>query len=168
MINRILEGVIAVLLVAAVGVAFLAVIYRYALNSALSWSFEVSLALLTYITFIGGYLALRKGAHLKVDLLLARMPFPMRGAAFLLNQALIGLIGWIMAWHGTKQMLRFSDQLTNVLEVSTSWYYAAIPIAGVLICLDAVTTTIRGLIRMSRGEEPVTAETETSTTSVDL
>jgi TRAP-type C4-dicarboxylate transport system permease small subunit len=36
MINRILEGVIAVLLVAAVGVAFLAVIYRYALDSALS------------------------------------------------------------------------------------------------------------------------------------
>ena len=130
MINRILEGVIALLLVGAVGVAFLAVIYRYALDSALSWSFEVSLALLTYITFIGGYLALRKGAHLKVDLLLARLPFPMRGAAFLMNQALIGLIGWIMAWYGTSQTLRFSEQLTNVLEVSTAWYYAAIPIAG--------------------------------------
>ncbi|MCA1776569.1 MAG: TRAP transporter small permease [Loktanella sp.] len=168
MINRILEGFIAVLLVAAVGVAFLAVIYRYALNSALSWSFEVSLALLTYITFIGGYLALRKGAHLKVDLLLACLPFPMRGAAFLLNQALIGLIGWIMAWYGTRQMLRFSDQHTNVLEVSNSWYYAAIPIAGGLICIDVVTTTIRGLIRMFRGEEPVSSDSKHSSTSIDL
>jgi len=168
MINRILEGVIAMLLVAAVGVAFLAVVYRYALDSALSWSFEVSLALLTYITFIGGYLALRKGAHLKVDLLVARLPFPMRSAAFLLNQTLIGLIGWIMAWYGARQMLRFSDQLTNVLEVSSSWYYAAIPIAGGLICIDAVATTIRGLIRMTRGEEPVVSSSETPATSINL
>jgi TRAP-type C4-dicarboxylate transport system permease small subunit len=138
------------------------------LDSALSWSFEVSLALLTYITFLGGYLALRKGSHLKVDLLLTHLPFPMRSAAFLMNQALIGLIGWIMAWHGTKQTLRFAEQLTNVLEVSTAWYYAAIPIAGSLICIDALTSTVRGLIRMSRGEEPVAPEREASTISADL
>jgi TRAP-type C4-dicarboxylate transport system permease small subunit len=85
-----------------------------------------------------------------------------------LNQALIGLIGWIMAWYGARQMLRFSDQLTNVLEVSTSWYYAAIPVAGALICIDALTTMIKGMIRVSRGEEPVEPTAETSSTSVDL
>ena len=40
MMNRVLEAVIAALLLAAVGVAFTAVIYRYALGTALSWSFE--------------------------------------------------------------------------------------------------------------------------------
>lgn len=166
MINRILEGVIALLLVAAVGVAFIAVIYRYALDSALSWSFEVSLALLTYITFIGGYLALRKGAHLKVDLLLPHLPYSVRGAVFMINQALIGLIGWIMAWHGGRQVLRFADQTTTVLEVSTSWYYVAIPLAGALICIDAIMTAGRGALRMSRGEEP--AEPEQPPYSVDM
>lgn len=166
MINRILEGVIAVLLVAAVGVAFVAVIYRYALDAALSWSFEVSLALLTYITFFGGYLALRKGAHLKVDLLLDRLPFAARGLVFLASQGLIGLIGWIMAWHGGRQVLRFADQTTNVLEISTAWYYAAIPVAGALICLDALLTAGRGILRLSRGEEPVEPARDNPTADV--
>ncbi|AKI00869.1 TRAP-type C4-dicarboxylate transport system, small permease component [Hoeflea sp. IMCC20628] len=154
-INKILEAMIAALLVAAVGVAFVAVIYRYVLDSALSWSFEVSLALLTYITFLGGYLALRRNAHLKVDLLVRRLPFWARGVLFLFNQAVIATIGWIMAWHGGRQVLRFADQTTNVLEISTAWYYIAIPIAGGLICLDALWNAVRGLLRLTRGQEPV-------------
>ena len=162
MVNRILEAAIALLLVAAVGVAFLAVIYRYALGSALSWSFEVSLALLTYITFLGSYLALRKGAHLKVDLLVKRLPYWPRGALFLFNQALIGLIGGIMAYHGGRQVLRFADQTTNVLEISTAWYYAAVPVAGALILLDAVIGAIGGAARLSRGEEAAPDDGETA------
>lgn len=153
MINRILEALVAALLVAAVGVAFAAVVSRYALGSALSWSFEMSLALLTYITFLGAYLALRKGAHLKVDILVSRLPRLPRGMIFLFNQVIIGMIGWIMAWHGGRQVLRFADQTTTVLEISTTWYYAAIPIAGALIMLDAVVAGVRGLLRLVAGEE---------------
>lgn len=153
MINRILEAILAGLLVAAVVVAFVAVIYRYALDSALSWSFEISLALLTYITFLGAYLALRKGAHLRVEILVDRLPRPVRGLAFLLNQALVGVLGWIMAWHGGRQVLRFTDQTTTVLEISTAWYYAAIPIAGALILADAVVIGSIGAVRFIRGEE---------------
>lgn len=153
MINRILEAIIAGFLIAAVGVAFTAVIYRYGLGSALSWSFEVSLALLTYITFLGAYLALRKGAHLRVDLLVKRLPRLPRGIIFLMNQGLIATIGWIMAWHGGRQMLRFADQNTTVLEISTTWYYAAVPIAGVLIVIDALFIAGTGIRRLTSGEE---------------
>ena len=153
MINRILEAIIALFLVAAVAVAFTAVVYRYALGSALSWSFEVSLALLTYITFLGAYLALRQGAHLKVDLLVKRLPRTGRGLAYLMTQGIIGTIGWIMAWHGGRQVLRFADQTTNVLEISTAWYYAAVPVAGALMLIDAVICAGGGVIRLTRGEE---------------
>ncbi|MHA3976468.1 TRAP transporter small permease [Halovulum sp. GXIMD14794] len=161
MINQVLRAVMAALLVAAVGVAFTAVVYRYALGSALSWSFEVSLALLTYITFIGSYLALREGAHLRVDLLVRRLPVWARGATFLANQALIGLIGWIMAWYGTRQVLRFADQTTNVLEISTAWYYAAVPVAGGLMLLDATLRLVRGAAMLARGEDPDPAPADT-------
>lgn len=153
MVNRILEAIVAGLLVAAVGVAFVAVIYRYVLGSALSWSFEISMALLTYITFFGSYLALRKGAHLKVDILVRRLPLRARGILFLANQGLIALIGWIMAYHGFRQVERFMGQTTTVLEISTAWYYAAVPIAGALMLLDATVSAINGTRRLLRGEE---------------
>ena len=74
MINRILEAICAALLLATVVIGFMAVIYRYVFDNALSWSFEALLGLLTYITFIGAYLALRKNAHLRVDLLASALP----------------------------------------------------------------------------------------------
>lgn len=164
MINRILEATVSLLLVAAVGVAFLAVIYRYLIGSSLSWSFEVSLALLTYITFLGSYLALRRGAHLKVDLLVRRLSRRLRGLLFLFNQTVIATIGYIMAYHGGRQVLKFVDQTTNVLEISTAWYYAAIPVAGAMIMLDAIVEMLRGAMRFARGEEASSAEHETAGT----
>jgi|TARA_R110002049_G_scaffold23545_3_gene83384 TRAP-type C4-dicarboxylate transport system permease small subunit len=167
MINRILEAIIAALLLAAVSVAFLAVIYRYLLDNALSWSFEVSLALLTYITFLGSYLALRRGAHLKVDVFVRYLPNWAQGVLFLFNQVLIGGVGAIMAWYGGRQVVRFAEQTTNVLEISSAWLYAAIPLAGALICVDAVVQFARSLPRIRQGLDP-DSRSDTNSAPFDL
>lgn len=152
MINKILEAMVATLLLATVAVAFLAVVYRYLLDNALSWSFEVSLALLTYITFLGSYLALRRGAHLKVDILVKLLPAKGQVVLFAVNQSIIGSIGALMAYHGWRQVSLFNQQTTNVLEISSGYYYAAIPVAGALICLDAVVQLISGLRLAAHGQ----------------
>ncbi|MCC5780971.1 TRAP transporter small permease [Nitratireductor sp. B36] len=154
MINRILEAICAALLLATVVIGFMAVIYRYVFDNALSWSFEALLGLLTYITFIGAYLALRKNAHLRVDLLASALPRPGRLILFLCNQALIGLIGLLMLRQGWRQTVLFQDQTTQVLEISNAYLYAAIPVCGLLICIDAITRIFIGLRRFSTGQEP--------------
>lgn len=154
MINRVLEAICAALLLATVVIGFMAVIYRYVFDNALSWSFEALLGLLTYITFIGAYLALRKNAHLRVDLLASALPRPGRLILFLCNQALIGLIGLLMLRQGWRQTVLFQDQTTQVLEISNAYLYAAIPVCGLLICIDAITRIFIGLRRFSTGQEP--------------
>ena len=153
MINRILEAICAALLLATVVIGFMAVIYRYVFDNALSWSFEALLGLLTYITFIGAYLALRKNAHLRVDLLASALPRPGRLILFLCNQALIGLIGLLMLRQGWRQTVLFQDQTTQVLEISNAYLYAAIPVCDLLICIDAITRIFIGLRRFSTGQE---------------
>ena len=153
MINRILEAICAALLLATVVIGFMAVIYRYVFDNALSWSFEALLALLTYITFIGAYLALRKNAHLRVDFLANALPRPGQLVLFLCNQAIIGLIGLLMLRQGWRQTILFQDQTTQVLEISNAYLYAAIPVCGLLICIDALTRVFVGLRRYFAGEE---------------
>ncbi|EKF20161.1 TRAP transporter small permease [Nitratireductor pacificus] len=154
MINRILEAICAALLLATVVIGFLAVIYRYVFDNALSWSFEALLGLLTYITFIGAYLALRKNAHLRVDFLTNVLPRPGQLVLFLGNQAVIGLIGLLMLRQGWRQTVLFQDQTTQVLEISNAYLYAAIPLCGLLICIDAATRIVVGLRRYAAGEAP--------------
>lgn len=152
MIDRILEVICAALLAATVLITFIAVIFRYVLGSALSWSFEASLALLTYLTFVGCYLAMRKNAHLKVEVLVARFPALAQVLVFAMNQLIIIAIAVVMVVFGMRQMLMFHSQTTLVLELPLSLLYAAIPLSGLLMALQAVTELFGGVGRWRRGE----------------
>jgi len=151
-IDRILEVICAALLAATVLITFIAVIFRYVLGSALSWSFEASLALLTYLTFVGCYLAMRKNAHLKVEVLVARFPALAQVLVFAMNQLIIIAIAVVMVVFGMRQMLMFHSQTTLVLELPLSLLYAAIPLSGLLMALQAVTELFGGVGRWRRGE----------------
>ncbi len=146
------------LLALSVIVAFAAVVFRYLLDSALSWSFEVSLILLTYITFVGCYAALRRGAHLKVDVLAQRLPRPLHLAVFLLAQVTVLGVCVIMVVWGSEQMLKFAGETTTLLGVPRGPIYAIVPLSGLAMGLDTLARSLRGLRRYARGARPEGAE----------
>ena len=152
MIDRILEVICAALLGATVLITFIAVIFRYVLGSALSWSFEASLALLTYLTFVGCYLAMRKNAHLKVEVLVAKFPALVQVMVFTMNQLVIIAIAAVMVVYGMRQMTMFHSQTTLVLELPLSLLYAAIPLSGLLMALQSITELWGGVGRWRRGQ----------------
>lgn len=154
-IDRILEATCALLLAAAVLVAFLAVIFRYVVGSALSWSFEASLALLTYITFVGCYLALRQNSHLKVDVFVRLLPRLGQAAVFTFTQCTIIAIAVVMVYYGGRQLWLFKSQTTLVMELPSWLLYAAIPLSGLMMGVDATAALFRGLRRYARGGPPM-------------
>jgi len=161
-VNRILEAICTAILAATVLIAFMAVIFRYVIGSALSWSFEASLALLTYLTFIGCYLALRKHSHLKVEVLVRLLPRPGQAIVFAINQLLIAGIGAVMLYHGMRQVLLYRSQNTLVMEIPVGFLYTAIPVSGLLMGLDALVVLVAGLCRYRRGEPPMPPEDQPS------
>ncbi|MBI1385913.1 MAG: TRAP transporter small permease subunit [Rhizobiales bacterium] len=152
MIDRIMEAFCALLLLATVVIAFLAVIFRYVIGSSLSWSFEATVALLTYLTFIGSYLAMRKNAHLKVEVLVARLPASAHGPIYFFNQLVIAAIAVVMIAYGLRQTLLFAKQTSLVMEVPLWVLYVIIPASGLLILLQALVELANGWRRWRRGE----------------
>lgn len=151
MIDRLLEAICAALLVATVSIAFIAVVFRYGIGSSLSWSFEASLILLTYLTFIGAYLAMRKNAHLKVEVMVAKLPLTTQLVVFTFNQSVIFLIAFVMVYHGGRQVLLFQTQTTLILEFPVGILYAVIPLCGLLFALQGMVDLIAGIKRWRQG-----------------
>ncbi|MDP4796189.1 MAG: TRAP transporter small permease [Rhodospirillales bacterium] len=151
MINRILEAICAVILAVAVLIAFVSVIFRYVLGSSLSWSFEASIGMLTYLTFIGCYLAMRKNSHLRVDVFVNKLPRLGQFAVFALNQLLIVGIAWVMVYHGGRQAYLFADSPTLVMELPSGILYAIIPISGLLMGIDSMAGLVAGWHRLMNG-----------------
>ena len=69
---RLLEVVIAVCLMAMVVLVFGNVVLRYAFNSGISTSEELSRWFFVWLTFLGAVVALREHAHLGTEIVVAR------------------------------------------------------------------------------------------------
>jgi TRAP-type C4-dicarboxylate transport system permease small subunit len=154
MLNRVLEAIVAALMAATVVIAFAAVFFRYVIGQALGWSFEALLALLVYMTFIGAYLALRRGAHLKIDVIVRMLPLRAQAGMFLLNQLVIAAVGMMMLIWGTQQAVRFAARHTVVMELPLWPLYGLIPLCGLAFFIEALSRIPGGLRRARQGLPP--------------
>lgn len=154
MLDRLCEAISAALLAALVGITFLTVIYRYIIQSSLPWSYEILLGLLVYLTFFSGYLALRKGAHLRIDALVVHLPQRAQLIVYLINQAVVIGVALVMVIWGTEQTLAFSDRRSLMLDIPMSVFYVIIPLAGAAMCAECLRQSLATLTGYRRGEPP--------------
>src|SRR5262249_25807102 len=86
---RLLEFAIAVLLAGMVLMVFGNVVLRYAFNSGIVVSEELSRWLFVWVTFLGAIVALKERSHLGTDFLIARLPVRGRQACLVLGHLLM-------------------------------------------------------------------------------
>src|SRR4029077_2253879 len=84
-----LRGFIALCLAVMVVLVFGNVVLRYAFNSGITVSEELSRWLFVWLTFVGAVVALRDHAHLGMDSVVSRLPAWGKKACFLLAQVLM-------------------------------------------------------------------------------
>ncbi len=88
LIDRIEETLIALLLGAMTAITFAAVVARYVFNTGILWSLEATVFLFAWLVLLGASWAVKKGAHLGVDVLIDMLPRDGRRLVGLLAAAL--------------------------------------------------------------------------------
>lgn len=74
LVDRIEEKVIALILGLMTAITFANVIARYVFNSNILWALELTVFLFAWLVLLGASYAVKKGAHLGVDILINMMP----------------------------------------------------------------------------------------------
>src|SRR5437870_8607822 len=93
---RLLEILIAAFLAVMVVMVFGNVVLRYAFNSGIIVSEEVSRWLFLWVTFLGAIVALQEHAHLGSDFLIARLPLRGKQACLVLGHLLMLYATWLL------------------------------------------------------------------------
>lgn len=153
--DKTLSYVVALLLVAMSGVVFGNVICRYFLDVSLGWYEEISRFLLIWIVFLGAVIALIKGDHLSIDLLLLVLsPRACRVAAVLTDMLMLAALAIMFqgAWEMAIDSLR-SGWVASSVPIPYGWVYMVGPIsAGLMFIQTLIKTT--GDIRTLKKEAP--------------
>jgi TRAP-type transport system small permease protein len=147
-ISRLLEYVIAAALAVMVVLVFGNVVMRYAFNSGITVSEEVSRWLFIWGTFLGALVALRDRAHLGVDMVVGRLPAWGRKLCMLVTHVLmLGILG--MLFKGALDQTRINWEVT---APTTGASMAIVHASAVVFAAIAGLILLNDLVRFLRGD----------------
>ncbi len=120
---KLLEFLVVLCLFAMVVMVFGNVVMRYAFNSGIQVSEEMSRYAFIWLTYLGAMVAMREGGHLGVDTLFKHLPLLGKKISVLLSESLMLFMNAMFLW-GTYKM--HDLQVTNISPVagiSMIWIY---------------------------------------------
>jgi TRAP-type C4-dicarboxylate transport system permease small subunit len=132
-IVRVTSWMVAYLTLQMAAVVVAGVFFRYVLNEGLPWVEELARYSMIWLSWLGGGLAIRKGAHIAVDLVVDALPPRPRALLVLVGRILILVFLGICIGLGAELTSRVSMQSTIALGISMQIPYSAIPIGSALM-----------------------------------
>ncbi|WP_313238351.1 TRAP transporter small permease [Sporosarcina ureae] len=123
-----------------VALVFLQVLSRYVFNISVGWSAELARYLLIWITWISMSYTIRKNDHIKITLLVDRLPVNVQKVVQVIVILLWSVFAIVMAIVGTQvvQTLKLMGQKTSTLGLPMWVVYLIIPIGGMLMLIRLV------------------------------
>ena len=154
----VVRGVIFTLTAIMLAALALQVAMRYLFGHALSWTEEIALGCFTWTILLAVAMGVRDSIHVRLDLLIDRLPGRARETAERAVLLMVAALGGFIAWSGTSYVLDARGATSAATGYPTGWLYAAAPVCGALIVLFALER-----MRYPAASEPPVAEPQAST-----
>ena len=141
-----LKLLVVVIVVVMLGALSAQVLLRYAFNITLSWSEELSLGLFTWTVLLMAALGVREGFHVRMSLLIQRLP---PGARLWAEQAIhlaTTAIGVFLAWSGWRYFADTRGATSAAMGYPIELLHASALVCGILITLFALESLLEGRI----------------------
>ncbi|MBJ3777659.1 TRAP transporter small permease [Acuticoccus mangrovi] len=134
------------------------VVFRYLLDSPLSWTEEASLIAFAWLLFLGAAICARENMHILIDLVTPRAGSRMDRISEAFSATVGAVICALMAWIALRYTVGASAMVTPIFRVTSAVYNAAAPV-GLALCaihlaIHAVKA-VRGPVTDPHAEEGI-------------
>jgi TRAP-type C4-dicarboxylate transport system permease small subunit len=158
---RLLEALMVLLLALMVVLVFGNVVLRYAFDSGITVSEEVSRWLFVWMTFLGAIVAIKEHGHLGTDMLVARLPKAGKKACLIVGHLLMLYVTWLIFDGSLAQTKINWDVEAPVTGASVAIFYGAGVFFAVFASLLLLRETWRAISgRLTDDELVVVKESE--------
>jgi len=147
MFFKVIEGLLAAMLVAMLLMVLGNVILRYGFGTGISASEELSRMLFVWIVFVGAVVATRDGTHLGVDSLVSKLPHAGRVACAVASELII-LACCVLVFRGTWRQHEVNASIRSLVTgIPIIWVFGV----GYLLSAGIAVLSLRKLWRIATG-----------------
>jgi TRAP-type transport system small permease protein len=134
----VLQKIIVTLAVTMLLALSLQVFMRFVMGKALSWSEELALACFSWVMLLSIALGVRHSIHVRMDLLIDRLPPMLRHRANQCIWRVIAALGFFIAWSGVNYVRDSFGTTSAAIGYPIAWLYASAPVSGLLMAIFAL------------------------------
>ena len=145
---RLLSVLMVIALALMVVLVFTNVVMRYAFNSGITVSEELSRWLFVWVTFLGAIVAMHEGAHLGTDMMVSRLSVKGKKVCLVLGHVLMLYVCWLLFKGSLDQVKVNWDSTSAVMETSLAVFYAS----GMVCSVSGAVILANHLWRLLNGE----------------
>ncbi len=147
---RLLSFAVGAALALMVVLVFTNVVLRYAFNSGITVSEELSRWLFVWLTFMGAIVALNDRAHLGTDTLVSRLSLRGKKICLGVGHVLMLFICWLL-FQGTLDQVKINwTSHSAAMEVSMAIFYGC----GIVFAVSAAVILLNDFWRLLSGQLP--------------
>ncbi|MBP7052037.1 MAG: TRAP transporter small permease [Phycisphaerae bacterium] len=151
-LDRLLEGLVIVVMAVLVLDVLWQVFTRLVLKDPSTWTEELAIFMLIWVSLLGAAVALGRGAHLGIDYFVGKLPERVRVATevfVFLSIAVFSLLVMIVGGIDLVASNLELGQVSPVLHVNMGYVYLPVPISGFFLTLYAVIGLLERLQKLS-------------------
>lgn len=142
---RILEGLVILLATVIVSVVTTDVVLRYLFGRSLVITQELSRYLMVWIVFLGSALAVRDNSHIRINVLVNRLPATLKFIVELFSDISILVFCAVLIFEGIRILPAQFQENTTTLGITIFWFYLPIPLGTFFMAIFLILRSRQAL-----------------------
>jgi C4-dicarboxylate transporter DctQ subunit len=144
-LSRTVEAAVVAISTVIVGVVVVEVGLRYLFSSSLIFTEELARYLMVWVVFLGSAIAVRDGAHIRISMLLNRLPPSVQRWVTVIAEVLTLVFLSIIVVEGVRILPKQLSQIPATFDVPLFYFYLAIPVGSLLMMIFLLPRLWQGL-----------------------
>ena len=143
-VNKILDGVSVLCMVLILLLVIVQVAMRYLFNSPLTWSEELAVFVMIWLTFIGSLICMRDKEHIEVTILVDHLPRPLQRIVVAFSRLASVFFLLVVAYYGFELVMENMTVTSPANKICMGLVYTFIPLSSLGMVFYLVKEIAKG------------------------
>lgn len=143
-VNKIMDGVSVLCMVLILLLVIAQVAMRYVFNSPLTWSEELAVFVMIWLTFIGSLICMRDKEHIEVTILVDHLPRTLQRIVVAFSRLASVFFLLVVAYYGSDLVMENMTVTSPANKISMGLVYTIIPLSSIGMAFYLVKAIAKG------------------------
>lgn len=142
--NKLMDGIAVLCMVMILVLVIAQVVMRYVFNTPLTWSEELAVFVMIWLTFIGSLICMRDNEHIEVTILVDHMPRPLRRIVMIFSRLASIFFLLVVVYYGFELVMENVGVTSVANQLSMGLVYTIIPLSSLGMVYYLIRAIVKG------------------------